>query len=515
MSHLPLPYLSWLCVLLIAQSCITPPRTHSVDQQEAITWDDLSQHQAAPDWFADAKLGVYFHWGVYSVPAWGSEWYPRWRYTPDRVGWGHDIYDYHNEAYGDSIHYHDFIPMWQAPNFDAKAWVDLFEGMGAKFIGSIAEHHDGFSLWDSDINQWNSVDMGPGVDVVKAIGEEVKGRGLKYMTTFHHGFHMMFYPKPENSWLRPVSNHNLVYPRDEVLVPQDSIYRSLYGNMDYEEANELWLAKLEEVIDTHCPDYIWMDFGPRFIKESHRKQFLKHYFDKAEEVGKEVVVNTKGNFFPKNLAVVNVERATMADIQEEVWITDFILGSSWCYNQAKRTAIDPKQAIRMLAEVVSKNGIMLLSAGPMADGTIPEEQVKAMQGIGAWMKRYGEAIYATRPFVAYGEGPTQIRKRPNDPWNEFGAMKGGLDQLNAKDVRYTQKGKTVYAIQLGWDGEENQRILSVFAHEAKDLTVTSVSVLGSSEEITWKSTRKGLLVTQPQVKPEEADAALVYRIEVQ
>ncbi|MEM6643513.1 MAG: alpha-L-fucosidase [Bacteroidota bacterium] len=484
------------------------------DKKAEISWESLHSHKAAPDWFSDAKLGVYFHWGVYSVPAWGSEWYPRWRYTPDRVGWGSEIYAYHNKTYGDSVHYHDFIPMWQAPNFNAKEWVDHFENMGAKFIGSIAEHHDGFSLWDSEINEWNSVDMGPGVDVVKEIGDEVKARGLKYMTTFHHGFNMLFFPHAENSFLRPVSKHNLVYREDQILVPQEAKYRKLYGNMDYDEANDLWLDKLVEVVDAYSPDYVWMDFGPRFIKESHRKQFLKHYFERADTEGKEVVVNTKGLFFPEELAVINVERSTMPDIQHEVWITDFILGSSWCYNKAKRTAIDPKKAIRMLAEVVSKNGIMLLSAGPMADGTMPIEQVEAMEGIGRWMKLYGEAIYNTRPFLSYGQGPSEIRKRPNDPWNEFGALKGGLDELHEKDIRYTRNGDIVYAIQLGWDKEATSKVLSVFAKEAKDLEVQSVEVLGSDEQIDWQMTPDGLEVTQPRSKPQEADAALVYKIEV-
>ncbi|MFC0538404.1 alpha-L-fucosidase [Pelagicoccus mobilis] len=475
-------------------------------------WDSLKRHEAVPEWFADAKLCVYFHWGVYSVPAWGSEWYPRWMYIHDREGWGSDIYEYHKNTYGPEMHYHDFIPQWKADKFDAKEWVDMFEDMGAKFIGSIAEHHDGFSLWDSEVNEWNSAVMGPGIDVVKAIGDEVKKRDLKYMATFHHGFHMMFYPKPENTWLRPVSRHNWVY--EDVEVPQDEQYRTLYGNMTYDEANELWLGKLNEVIEAHCPDYIWMDFGQRYIKESHRQQFLANYFNKAAAEGKDVVVNTKGTFFPTDLAVVNVERATMEDITSEVWITDFILGASWCYNQAKRTALDPKQAIRMLAEVVSKNGVMLLSAGPMADGTMPEEQVEAMKGIGAWMKLYGEAIYETRPFVVFGEGPTELKRDPEDVWNEYGAIKKGLKKLNAKDIRYTQKGDTVYAIQLGWNNEQSERELTVFAGDAKGLKVKAVSVLGSKEPVKWKRTKKGLLVTQPKVKPAEADAALVYRIDL-
>jgi alpha-L-fucosidase len=479
-------------------------------------WENLKEHKAVPEWFADAKLGIYFHWGVYSVPATDGEWYPRWMYVPDRDPnlWGGKVYKKHRETYGDDFDYHDFIPMWKAPKFDAKEWVDMFENMGAKFIGSIAEHHDGFSLWDSKVNQWNSVGMGPGIDVVKAIGEETRKRDLKFMATFHHGFHNMFYPKPDISYLRPVTLNKYNYVYENCEVPQDEKYRTLYCNMDYNEAQNLWLGKLNEVIDAHCPDYIWMDFGQRFISEDYRKQFLANYFNKAQEEGKEVVVNTKGDFFPTELSVVNVERATMEDITPEVWITDFILGSSWCYNKEKRTAIDPDKAIRALAEVVSKNGVMLLSAGPMADGTIPEEQVKTMEGIGAWMKLYGEAIYDTRPFVAFGEGETKLVRDADDAWNEYGAIKKGIWSLNEKDVRFTQKENLVYAIQLGWPGPQKEMVLSTFANKAKDINIKKITVLGSNEKIKWKRTDQGLIVSSPKIKPAEADAALVYKFEL-
>lgn len=472
-------------------------------------WDSLKQHTAAPEWFADAKLGVYFHWGVYSVPAWGSEWYPRWMYVPDRKGWGEEIYAYHRKTYGADFDYHDFIPLWKGEKFNAKEWVDLFEGMGARFIGSIAEHHDGFSLWDSRTNEWNSVAMGPGINVVKAIADETRKRDLKFMATFHHGFNMMFYPKMKGMWPRPGYDS---YRYDHVDVPQEKKYRKLYSTMSYEEANDLWLAKLNEVIEAYCPDYIWMDFGQKYVTEEHRKRFLSNYFNKAAELNKDVVVNTKGSFFPTELAVVNVERATMADITPDVWITDFILGSSWCFNQAQRTAIKPETAIRILAEVVSKNGVMLLSAGPMADGTIPVEQVQAMKGIGAWLKLYGEAIYETRPFVTFGEGPTELKRDSKDAWNEYGAIKKGLDRLHAQDIRYTRNGNIVYAIQLGWPGKSKQTTLSAFANEASDLNIASVSVPGSSETILWTKTKDGLQVRSPEKKPDQADSALVYKI---
>ncbi len=479
-------------------------------QSFAPEWERLKTHNAAPEWFADAKFGIYFHWGVYSVPAWGSEWYPRFMYDPNRVGWGEKIYDYHQKTYGKGFDYHDFIPMWKAPRFNAKAWVDLFENAGAKIIGSIAEHHDGFSLWDSKVNVWNSVKMGPKIDVVKEIYRETKKRDLKFMTTFHHGFGLVFYPKEENKWILPVTRHTII--QDSCMVPKEEKYKTLYNNLTYDDFNNRWLTKLNEVIDEFCPDYIWMDFGQRYIKESHRKQFLANYFNKAKTLNKEVVVNTKGSFFPTDLAIVNVERATMEDITPEVWVTDFILGSSWCFNKAERTAIDPQKAIRMMADIVSKNGFMILSAGPMADGTIPQEQVDALNGIGNWLTLYGEAIYNTRPFVAYGEGTTILKKDPKDAWNAYGAIKKGLKDLNAEDVRFTQHGKTVYAIQLGWNEKENKRTFKTFANKAKKLRIKSIEVLGSNETIRWKKTKYGLTVQQPKTKPLRADTALVYKI---
>lgn len=474
-------------------------------------WENLKRHQAVPQWFEDAKLGVYFHWGVYSVPAWGTEWYPRWMYVPDRPDhlWGGSVYEYHLETYGQDVHYHDYIDEWKGEKFDAVEWVDLFEDMGAKFIGSIAEHHDGVSLWDSQTNEWNSVKMGPGIDVVKTIADETYRRNLKFMATFHHGYHMNFYPKKKGTWPRP--NYDDYY-YDEVDVPQDPQYAKLYGNMSYDDANDLWLEKLNEVIEAHCPDYIWMDFGQRYIKESHRQQFLANYFNKAHKDGKDVVVNTKGDFFPTELAVVNVERATMQDITSEVWITDFILGASWCFNREERTAIKPSEAIRVLADVVSKNGVMLLSAGPMADGTIPEEQVEAMKGIGAWMKLYGEAIYGTRPFHTFGHGPTELKRDEKDAWNEYGKIKKGIWDLMEDDVRYTTKGKTVYALQLGWPGSKKELLLEGFRDATLRMKVKSVSVLGSDEKIKWKKSSDGLKVYAPKEKPAEAESALVYKI---
>lgn len=331
------------------------------------------------------------------------------------------------------------------------------------------------------------------------------------MATFHHGFNMMYYPKEENSFVRPVSRYNMLEEGD-FTYPKGGDFDKLYGNLSYEKSHEYWLAKLNEVIDQYSPDYIWMDFGQRFLKEEYLKKFLVNYFNHAQEQKKEVLVNTKGGFFPTELAIINVERATLPDISDFTWVSDFKLGGSWTFNQSDRTAIDPQKAIRILAEIVSKNGTMILCAAPMANGTIPPEQVEAMKKIGSWLKLYGEAIYETRPFIAYGEGVTSIKPDLDHEWNTYNLIRTGLWDLNSGDFRFTKKGNVVYAIQLGWPGENKEFVLKTFAGKAKDLKIKSVSVLGSEEKLKWKKMNTGLKVISPAHKPKEADAAMVYKI---
>ncbi|MFR9650721.1 MAG: alpha-L-fucosidase [Rikenellaceae bacterium] len=497
-------------VALAISSCCNS--NEAADQQPfTAEWGSLQKHEAAPDWIVNDKIGFYFHWGVYSVPGWGTEWYPRWMYIHDREGWGYNIYDYHRKTYGENFHYHDFIPQWKGDNFDAKQWVDIFQQAGAKFVGAIAEHHDGFSLWDSEVNEFNSVDMGPKINVVAEIEKEARSRDMKFMATFHHGFNKLFYPKTRSTYKGPITRHTWIY--DESGVPTDPKYAKLYSNIPDNEADDLWLAKLDEVVEEYCPDYIWMDFCSEFVSDEHRRKFLCNYFNKGAEMGRDVVVNTKGSYFPTDVAIVNVERATMEDITPSVWITDFIVGSAWSYDQSRRKAMNPEKMVRVVADVVSKNGIVLFSAGPMADGTIPEEQVEAMLEMGKWFNLYGEAIYNTRPFISFGQGPTKLRRDAADEWNIYGGVNNGLYNLGPEDVRYTYDNqRTVYAIQCGWSKTPLTHVLEIFTN--KKAVVKEVSMLGTDEKIEWRMTPKGLEVKQPNKMPAEGEAAVVYKITI-
>ena len=205
-------------------------------------WDSLSKHADAPEWFKDAKLGIYFHWGVYAVPAFGSEWYPRNMFLK-----GNSVNKHHIETYGDPAEYgYDrFVDRWKTPNFHPEQWAKLFRQTGARFAGPVAEHHDGFSLWNSEVTPWNAVDKGPQRDLVGELANAIRAEGMKYITTFHHA--------------RNHYGHFDGMKKDYAQAMADPEVAFLYGQMSPDKFHEVWLTKLKEVIDQYQPDIIWFD----------------------------------------------------------------------------------------------------------------------------------------------------------------------------------------------------------------------------------------------------------------
>ncbi|WP_372665958.1 alpha-L-fucosidase [Amycolatopsis kentuckyensis] len=401
------------------------------------TWSSVDQHPPAADWFQDAKFGIYFHWGAFSVPAFGNEWYPRNMYVS-----GSSENNHHKAVFGDpsAWPYHNFVngardkagnwvqfaPKLKSAggNFDPAEWAQLFADAGAKFAGPVAEHHDGFSMWNSAVNEWNSVAKGPRLDLVRLHADAIRARGLKFMVSLHHAYHFTGY-------------------YDHVPAQSDASLRKLYGQLGSAAENQLWYDKLAEVIDGYQPDLLWQDFNLPRVDESRRLNFLSYYYNKAVAWNKDVVATYKDGFDNRG-EVFDFERGGPGDIQNPYWLTDdSISSSSWCYT----TGIgyySMKAMLHSLIDRVSKNGTMLLNIAPMADGTIPAGQRTILLGIGDYLARFGESIYATRAWSAYGEGPTQMGG------GSFTIPREGT----SRDIRFTRsKDNTVlYATVLGWPG---------------------------------------------------------------
>ncbi|WP_217181498.1 alpha-L-fucosidase [Streptomyces sp. AC495_CC817] len=459
------------------------------------TWESVNRHPAAPEWFRDAKFGIYFHWGAFSVPAYDSEWYPRNMYNPDERAHRHHVATYGDPADwpyhrfidgGDDLagRHVEFAPKLKSAggNFDPDEWARLFVDAGARFAGPVAEHHDGYSMWDSRVNEWNSVAKGPRLDLLKLFTDAIRARKLKLLVAMHHAY-----------------NHTGFF---EFAPPQsDPSLKKLYGQLSPETENQLWYDKLKEVVDRSRPDILWQDWRLDHIDETQRLNFLAYYFNQADEWGKEVVATYKDGFNSHG-SVFDYERGGPADLTAPYWLTDdSISDSSWCYTEGIGY-YSLAQMLHSFVDRVSKNGTVLLNIAPQADGTIPQGQRDLLLGIGDYLKRFGESIYGTRAWTAYGEGPTKMGG------GSFTRPTAGTPQ----DIRFTRDkaGTVLYATVLGWPG--GSLTLRTLGSDRIDLdSLASVRLLDATAGTyidldTPVQGPTGLKVTLPPTAPFEAPA---------
>ena len=466
-------------------------------------WKSLGKHKAAPEWFKEAKLGIYFHWGLYSVPAFDNEWYPRHMHFKD-----HKVYKHHVEKYGEpsEFGYHDFAPMFKAEHFDPNVWAELFLNSGAKFAGPVAEHHDGFSMWDSDITPWNVMDKGPKRDITGELQQSITSRGMKFITAFHHAKQL------QRSTELNVENKFSHYPYFENMPPSsdDPELLYMYGNMPPEKwYSEVWLGKLKEVIDKYHPDIIWFDYVLGEIPEKYRKDFAAYYLNDADKLDKEVVIVRKQHDMPLSMSVEDLEQARKNVIGTKPWMTDATISDgSWCYTDNLGVK-QSKDVLHMLIDITSKNGVLLLNISPKADGTIPDNQKDGLLQMGSWLKKYGEAIYGTEAWYTFGEGPT---KEPMGHFSNHEAFH--KIKYSSADIRYTVKNYTIYAIIMGATRGNQEIMLKAFNKEQiHDLvSIEDISFLGSDETIKWKITDNGLSITAPSKEIDKMATVVKIRI---
>jgi len=472
------------------------------------SWNSLKIH-TVPKWFQDAKFGIYTHWGIYSVPACGpnGSWYPYNMYRE-----GTPQYKYHVKTYGhpSKFGYKDFIPMFKGEKFDPDEWAELFKKAGAQFAGPVGEHHDGFSMWDSQVNEWNAVKMGPKRDVVGELEKAMRKQNMRFMVALHHAENWWFFPH----WRKEYDTsdpryaglygppHNLEWAKN---IPKIKDREDEWKLQDKpsKEFLDKWLAKIREVIDKYHPDMLWFDFGLGYVQEHYKREALAYYYTKAEEWGKEVVVTYKWHTLAPGSGVVDLELGRFDQLTYHIWITDTTVddGCGWSYlHDAKYKTVTG--LVHYLVDNVSKNGLMLLNVGPKPNGEIPKEAKKILLEIGKWLEVNGEAIYGTTSWVIHGEGPTKMTK--SGMFSEEEEV-----QYTAEDIRFTVKDDTLYAICLGWP--ENEVIIKSITEKLYDSEIKSVRLLGVDETLSWKMTKEGLKIKTPDRKP--CEHAYVFKIE--
>lgn len=441
-------------------------------------WESLLRY-TVPDWFKDAKLGIFIHWGVYAVPAYQNEWYPRNMYIESSPEYIH-----HRETWGpqDAFGYKDFIPMFKAESWDEQAWVNLFQAAGAKYVVPVAEHHDGFPMYDSAFTNYNAARMGPCRDIVTELAGAVRQAGLKFGVSSHRAFNARYYTFSEAFDTNNPDHHKLY-----------GIPRKAEEPVSYPFILD-WYARTRELVDRFSPDVLWFDFGwHRDEFEPWRPRVVAYYYNHALAHGYEPVLQYKDKI-PAGVAVLDIERGKLDSIREDTWQTDTSVSyRSWCYIK-EDVFKSATVVIHDLVDIVSKNGNLLLNVGPKPDGTFPQEVEDLLQNVGAWLRINGEAIYGTRPWITFGEGPTGVPEAFREDDQE---------PFSAQDVRYTRKGDTLFAILMGWPG---QKITLKSLQQADALGqrgIAKITMLGADGELPWAWDGGGLTVKLPEVPPCE------------
>ena len=431
------------------------------------TSESLRKHKA-PQWYEDAKFGIFIHWGVFAVPAY-HEWYvefisPKANYgfmfggppytatcgnLPEKLckaNINEDAVKYHLANWGPGFAYDDFIPMFKAEKFDPDAWAKLFQESGARYVVLTAKHGDEFALWPTKFTHRNAMEMGPHRDLAGDLLKAVRQSGLKM--GFYHNTTYTFWDQrfPGRDWVDYMNN------------------------------------SIKELVDLYHPSVLWGDTGQGPVKDERGKYLPADYWNSEEVLAyfynhsddpSQVVANDRWGLDVDGNALgdfATPERTKVESLAKSKWEEcDSLDPTSWGYNRRLPDSqyMTPNEVVHYLVDVVSKNGNLLLNIGPKADGTIPEVMQSCLRRVGEWLKVNGEAIYGTRPWDTYKDG----------------------------DVRFTRKGNVLYAIDLTWL-EEELRLTSLAGKE-----VSKVEMLGLNDAVIWKQDAKGLLIQPPAKRP--------------
>ena len=470
-----------------------------------------------PEWFRDAKFGIWSHWGPQCVPMSG-DWYARRMYME-----GSAVYKYHLEKYGhpSKFGYKDIIPLWKAEKFDPEALMDIYVKTGAKYFVSMGAHHDGFDLWNSKHNRWNAAKMGPKRDIVGEWAAAARKHGLKFGVTEH-------FARAYN-WMALSHGSDKEGPMAGVPYDgNDPAFVDLYFPPKSEDTGDRypvnppawwqqqWYDRMQDIIVNYKPDLLYSDGAipmgrtGRTVLADYYNQSMARNNGKLEALWTFKDVGDDWGEFIDGAGVQDEEHGILPDIKEDPWQTDTSIGN-WFYDVNFKNKenggmyYSAGRIVRLLADIVSKNGNLLLNVTQRPDGSLDPEVHAILKDIGDWTRINGEAIYSTRPWRQYGEGPSTAIIDKNDVKNELYNI--NKFKYTEKDFRFTasKDGKTLYAIGMVWPDGQDVQIKTL---KAGALEIADVKLLGYDKDIVWKQEAGGLSLTLPGVKPSPLAYAL-------
>jgi alpha-L-fucosidase len=501
------------------------------------TWQSLQQYKA-PEWFRNAKFGIWAHWGPQCQPEQG-DWYGRLMYDE-----GSGQNKWHNANYGppSKVGFKDVINSWKAEKWDPEKLVALYKRTGAQYFFAMANHHDNLDLWNSKYQEWNSVRVGPKKDIVAGWAKAAKKYALPFGLSVHASHAWTWYETAQRSdkngpfagipydgkltaadgkgtWWNGLDPQQL-YAQNHALSTGSDNVKSLWNQWDWhngasipsQDYTEKFYNRTMDLINLYNPDLLYFDDTalPLYPASDAGLKIAAHYYNRnmATHKGKLEAVLFGKVLTPdqKKCMVWDVERGAPDNIQPTPWQTCTCIGD-WHYNRsvyANNGYKSAKTVIHTLVDIVSKNGNLLLNIPVRGDGTIDEKEVVILEGIAGWMAINKESIFDTRPWKVFGEGAAADASNPmNGPgFNE------GKVQLSEKDIRFTQKGNIVYATVLGVPtGDISIRSLG---NTKADKKIKRIRMLGSKENLLWQQGKDALVIKKPKTVPNSI--AVVFEI---
>ena len=525
-------------LLLISYFCFNPSaeaqQNNNVSGPFEPTWESLSKHDT-PEWFRDAKFGIWAHWGPQCQPEYG-DWYARLMYFPDN-----EIYRYHVNKYGhpSEFGFKDVINEWTAPNWDPEKLVALYKKVGAKYFFAMGNHHDNLDLWDSKYHNWNSVNMGPKRDILAEWEKAARNNDLPFGVSIHSA-HTWTWFEPgqmadkegplagvqydagalktsdgKGKWWEGYDPQELYQQNHPMSQQNIDLWDWPEGVcLPTQEYLEDFYNRTTDMISKYNPDLIYFDdtVVPFWPIDNTGLDVISYYYNSAnnrnaEDDAEVVVFGKKLQEEHKNAIVWDVEKGVLSEMQELPWQTCTCLGN-WHYDQRiydRDGYKSAKTVTNMLVDIVSKNGNLLLSVPVKGDGTIDDKEEAILAEIGDWMEVNGEGIFGTRPWKIYGEGPSVQNKVP---LRDQGFNEHLQSQYTSEDIRFVTKDNSLYAHILNWP-ENNRVIIKSLASESPYFSddITTVELLGGNQ-LNFERTNEGLIINLPEERPNPLSLAL-------
>lgn len=500
------------------------------------TYESLRNYEC-PEWFRDAKFGIWSHWGPQSVPAFG-DWYARFMYLPGVDGFtGSPAYDYHLDHYGhpSEFGYKDLIPLFTAEKWEPEKLMKLYKRAGARYFVSMGQHHDNFDMWDSKYQPWNAVNMGPKKDIVRIWQDAAQKEGLMFGVSFHGLASWQWF---ESARLADLEGPKKGVRYDGWLTEKDGKGKwwdgynpqDLYGKphepttpthvrwpKQVEEkgdpASPEYLQRFEnrirDIVDHYQPELIYFDSGVITYDQDDARQIMADYYNASTEWnnGTNQAVMTAKHLSAQDqeMFVLDYENTHSGELRALPWQTDIGYDGWFLYERPEMKGMATEVVVHTLVDIVSKNGNMLMNICQTADGSIQPYAYTFLEEMGDWMAINSEAIHGTRPWVKFGEGPHQVGKA-KDKQHQYVTY-------SSADFRFTTKGHTLYAILMDWPDDKNKVVIqSLATNEYMDVSkIEQVSLLGADNRLTWTKTDAGLEVELPTHAP--CDYAYVIKIQ--